>query len=837
MRLGTRSALLCVIGAAAWYAGAPAWASEARISRLLDEAKKATSLAAAKKKLDQAQASLDAARRNLRGPLGDFLEADIVRGRGEAALDEWRRAPKKAKPPLRREARRYLEQATRDYDRVRKTCEKSLQDIEDAFKGRDVSRDRKWQEASKHVSRARYQLAWQHYRVGDLADKETEADKRQGHFNKALEGFSYFTSFTDMIKHHVVFDCFLGHSLCLHELERYDELIESLEGDFKIEQQMRDAGRDRARQDALRRMMYLLVKGYDWRSRGKASVELEAIASQYLGALRPSHDEDVLDLEVAVIRARNLAALLKAGGPSLRRMAGAYRRALDQMVSLVELHGDPWLSDLDKALGRPPTKTPSREFGKAREYFNAKNYPKAIEVVDKALKAAHAGRRPAKALVNLYYVKAAALWNVHRWREAHLAAADFVRLYPNDRRAPEMCRRAVQAGLKAMKQEPPLAWDQFDRFLRAAKRAFPDEPELEKAPWFNIQFLIQENRHAEAERKLRRILPGKPLYRHAQYGLALVAHRRAEADGGPHGKNTASVGRNLEQGMDAIRRFAAAPIRHFREDEPRLSEAAVHVAHAIARSFLALPRPRWDKARRLLDRLDASDTLGHIEAGQRRALRLEVKMLAGGLDQAWELIDSSMKRLRVEPHVAQAIARIADRLDRDWSQRATAQTPTQLEQRGRRLVRIYEFLLREMRRRSDDAAGDQELNLRRRLGRTHLRLRDYREAIRHSKWVESKWPAHQAKPADVLRTLAVAYEETERYESAIQRWRTLARGLKAKTEGWYEARYHWILCCHKAQKRTTARKLLGYFELRYPTIGSAAWKEKFEELGRELGKE
>ena len=67
------------------------------------------------------------------------------------------------------------------------------------------------------------------------------------------------------------------------------------------------------------------------------------------------------------------------------------------------------------------------------------------------------------------------------------------------------------------------------------------------------------------------------------------------------------------------------------------------------------------------------------------------------------------------------------------------------------------------------------------------------------------------------------------------RWRALAKGLAKNSESWLEARYHLIVCHHRAGRRDHARNLLAYFKLQCPDPDSEVWQKRFRELERELG--
>jgi hypothetical protein len=438
------------------------------------------------------------------------------------------------------------------------------------------------------------------------------------------------------------------------------------------------------------------------------------------------------------------------------------------------------------------------------------------------------------ARATLRYVKAAAAWNLQDWPLAHQAAAEFVQSYPKDRRAADMCRRALQAGIRALKAEPPLDRREFDRFVRFARTHFPEEPEAQKAPWYRAQSLLEGEQYRDAERVLRGIPRTDPLYRHAQYGLALAAYRQAEA---AFETRPAAARVALERAGAAIRRFAATAPAHFLDDQERLAKAVAFIAHAAARGWLSLPDAQPQAALQLLDLLDKNEELRDVEPGRRLALRLEAKMLDAGIDETWTLVEEFLDQSFVEPHVAQAIARIAERLEDERGTQAQEGDAAQAADLDRKLLRVYTFLQEQIMHRTDEAAVRQKLNLRRRMARVHLRLDQPKQALPHLKWVRGKWPEGQPLPADMLRGLALGYEAVGRHDLALDRWQTLVRGVKAKTPEWYEAYFHWIQGYAAQKQIARARKLVDYLKLRYGEIEDPTWKARFQAIEKELREE
>jgi hypothetical protein len=59
----------------------------------------------------------------------------------------------------------------------------------------------------------------------------------------------------------------------------------------------------------------------------------------------------------------------------------------------------------------------------------------------------------------------------------------------------------------------------------------------------------------------------------------------------------------------------------------------------------------------------------------------------------------------------------------------------------------------------------------------------------------------------------------------------LLQGLPQGTESWYEAKYQQIRTLAQID-REQAGKVYRQFELLYPDLGGAAWRERFEQLTR-----
>jgi len=850
MKAGVRLILACGVGVLLLAAqpGRAAGIIRSEIERLLNDAMAAPTVPKAHEKLAAAKARLTSA--TIKDIEREFLNTEIERTRALAVLNAWRRAPDvgaRHASPLRDEARRLLLAALDLYGDEERGFQKMAKDNLDKITeslppDADPAKDSRAGEASDYVARTTYNQAWLEYRLGDLADPATEAADREARLKKALERFGTFTA-EGYRDHPIILDCYLGKTLCLYGLKQYDEVLATLQEEDKpadnrkglaFSRRLRDGLRSEAQRPAYKTLLHLFAKSHEAKNGDTPSEPLETMAFQYFDSLPTAYVHDKLDLDLALVRASNLNALAKAAAGNRTGMAATYQARLERIKSLIELYGEPWYTELYRRLGQPPPPTTRGVMEDVRKLFGEKKYQDARDGIDKALASLEKeGKAKGPVGADLRHARAAAYWNLQSWPDAHRAAYEFIKLYPQDRRAPEMCRRALQAGLKAVTARPPaLETPAFLDFLDYGERNFKDEPEVQRAPWTRAHLLLEAKQYPEAEATLKRVDPKSPLYRQAQYGAALAAYRQAEPLLVP---NPLAAKAHLERAAAAAGRAADTPPQAGTLELEKLPEALVSVAHAIAQSFLNLPQPKQDAVARLLDKLDQAPGLKEIDTIRRLALRLEAKALAGGTDEVIKMIDGVLQGDAPEPHLIQVIANFADRLEKEADRLDPAGRQAQAEEMRRKLAEIYRFMLRQVGQSTDARIRAQEPLIRRHLAGCLLALGEDREAADNYEKLKKNARPGEPLPADVLRGLARSYGNRGIYAKALENWRPLARGLQKESEDWYEAQYHVIRCVYKAGNRQNARQLMDLFRLQYPAIKSPVWAPKFKALDEEIG--
>jgi len=207
-------------------------------------------------------------------------------------------------------------------------------------------------------------------------------------------------------------------------------------------------------------------------------------------------------------------------------------------------------------------------------------------------------------------------------------------------------------------------------------------------------------------------------------------------------------------------------------------------------------------------------------------------VLAGNIDVATKMLGKMVEQEAKDEYTASALIAIADPLEKEYERSAEANQPEAAKRLAEKLASIYAFLLEHTKAQAD-APADQEIAIRRRLAQSLVRLGKRAEAIPHYRWLQDRVPL--ATAGDVLHGLATAYQDTQKYGDAAEIWNTLSKGLKDKSDDWYEARYHLMWCCAKAGDQERTRKLMRFFRLTNANIPTKDWAAKFDAFEKELG--
>ena len=810
MRVSAWSALSCLVALCACRS-VLAQSPTAEVDRLRQEAAASRTKSEADQKFDQAEVLLANSRRSMDSLDHGFLQNEITQARGLVCIAFWQR--NRSDIRLRDEGRRLLLIALDKYDWLGKQCEDRAEAIEQKFSGSKLERDKYYKTIVGNISRANYKKAWTQYLLGMSADR---SDERHERLKNGLDGFISFTA-RGYRNDPIVADCFIGQARCLYELERYFDVTQVLDPE-KITQ-------SNTTPNIYKRMTSLRIKAYGALSR---HLMVDDCANLYFESLPGDHRFDAGELDSAIAWARSLAFLIS--DPVLEKYRRTYEKYLAKIRKIVSAQGEQWRTRLAKALRDGGMESPLGYVERARQYFIEKQYEQAVAEAERGL-AAVAGQAGAEDIsVELRYTEFAAYWNRSRWPEAHRAAASFLKDFPNDRRASDICNMAIESGIQALKSEPPLEVAQFLKLLEYAERSFPEAAQVKKAPWYKAHLLLQADRYSAAIAILEVIPRGSPVYRQAQIDLARASFKKAEAARKNKEGNAQELAELYLDAAAALGRFADDSSEGPSESEPDHSQSAVEIAVATADRLLHLDSPEPNSVLSLIDRIKPLQrTAGKYES-RLLAAAAQANLLIGNTDIADKLVDKLLDDKSGELHTVIALINVANQFEQIRAR--AVECEEDVKSIDHKLVRIYISLLNLIGGNEERATRDREPVIRLYLAKRLLGLQRYKEAIDHYRWYLRKTPTE--KSYDAIRDLAIIYERISQYELALLQWSRLYGGMKRRTNEWIEAGYHIIYCHIKVGDRDRASKVLDHFRTLCPQSELGEWGRKFGAIEKEL---
>ena len=812
MRDPVRSKIVCVGWLAVLMAHTPIVAEPVveQIFKLQKEAIACPNKESAFDKLDQAEGLLRRSRGAFDRLEYDFQDSEMARTRALVCIALWQRNRKDTR--LRDEGRGWLTKVLDNYERLAQHYENEADAIEQKLGVSELERHKRYKTVVGNISRANYKKAWTEYVLGISTDKP---DDREGHLNRALDKFLSLTA-NGYRNDPIVADCFVGRARCLYELKRYFEVTVLLESD-KITA-------SNTTPDVFKRVTELRIKAYQALSR---HLEAEDCALLYFDSLPDDPTLDVTELEMAVAWARSLAILL--GNPDLNRFHGTYEKRVEKVGKWLSSYGEPWRSKLARVLSDSGVESPIGGLERAREHFGQKRYKDAWREAEAGLEAASKTTGAQDLCAELRYIRFAARWNGGSWPQAHRAAADFLRRHPKDRRAADICRMAIRSGIMALDASPSLDAATLLQFLEFAEKNFPHVPEVQKAPWYKGHLLLQEGRYPAAKEILEAITPDSPVYRQAQLDLARICLKQAEVAEKAREGHTKDLAVLYVGAADALGRFADKTIEPGSEADAAEARSALELAVAIADQLLRLDSSDPNAVLAFIERIEPLHDIAGKSESRLLAVRIEAQLLAGDTDAALDGIDDLLEHEPSDPHVAQAVVNISHRLEQ--IRPGSAGSEAQAEAVDGMLVRAYIFLLNHIDKSKVEEMRARKSAVRLCLADCYVRMQNPSQAINHYQWCVNNTPTQ--KVGGAIRGLAMAYEQTARYDLAVQQWRTLYTRMERRTNEWIEAGYHLIWCHIRAGNHERASQVLAQFRMLCPRSELGEWDLKFEALETE----
>jgi hypothetical protein len=758
----------------------------------------------ADERLNEADKLLDKARR-MDEIERDFMRADIKQVRGRIHMT-WARNLKDAKK--QKEAYALLLNVSDDYEKLFERC-KDKAEQSAKRQGNWRGQRERLRKSEQNTIRARYKWAWAEYYVAEASD----AEMRRVRFNKALEKFNEFTADGDPNQVYIA-RCFNAQAHCLYELRRYSEIVKILDPERFNPRRIQTKDRDTIR-EILKNATLWRVKAYRALQEHKTAA---SFAKQYLAALPKKTKLDATELEIAILWIRSLGTLAHDDQSLCAR--------INELSSLIKPYGVQWRTRLAEELDKIGIKTPYWYLSEAKTQLDNSNCERALSFIARGLEEASSDKELS---TNLRYFKFVALWKLNKWRQAQSAAKEFLENHPEDDRAAEICGWGIKSGLEALNSEPPLKTESLRKFLEYAEQNFSGNSEAKNIPWYKGYLLYLEGRYRASKQTLETIEPNSPVYHRAQHCLAMASYKQAEAIIEAGGDKQVEIKSLLGETVAALGRFADGSPENLRQQDPQLAQNAIELTIATSRCLLNLDSPDPNTVLKLYDRMQPFQEIARESEDRWLAQRMKADTMAGNIKSATENVAILLeKAAQAEPLID--ISKLLERASVSLAQ--SGKSPD-AESVDRKLVMLYKALLDSyISTSTDERIRANEASARLLLARCYQRLRQYNKAIEHYDWYMRNVP--EDKSPDIIRSLAISYEQIKKYDLALPHWRQLFGGLEKRTNEWIEAAYHLINCHVKVGNRENARKTLDYFRLLCPQSELGDWGRKFQALDEEL---
>jgi hypothetical protein len=353
----------------------------------------------------------------------------------------------------------------------------------------------------------------------------------------------------------------------------------------------------------------------------------------------------------------------------------------------------------------------------------------------------------------------------------------------------------------------------------AALQSFKqDYPAAEEATRIDVLISRLRQTHAapdEAIRELSAVKPGDKSYLSAQYELCQLQHQlweRAKA-------NPARAEPLAAELLKTADRFLAAADK-ISDTERRLRAALLAVD--LLQSDAA---PDQSRIQRLLtavagdaDRLDPRN----VTAIEYQYRRLQLAQRSADDATARQAADFIAQHGGGTPYELPALVIVAREADQGVAGAAPAQRADRVAAAANRYSRLVALLGES---RDTLAANKNAFAAASKLAQYDEEMEAWpRAADRLSRLVE-------ARPRDqrLMRRAGIACYKAGRYAEALEHWRSLLGGLENGSDDWLEAKYYQISCLQKTDL-AAAEKVFKQFQVLYPEVKSAAWRDSFAEL-------
>jgi hypothetical protein len=354
--------------------------------------------------------------------------------------------------------------------------------------------------------------------------------------------------------------------------------------------------------------------------------------------------------------------------------------------------------------------------------------------------------------------------------------------------------------------------------LEAYRRDYPASEEAQQVESLAARLRQSQLPPREAISELSAIKPGDANYASAQYEICQLQYQLWSKVKGDSGKAKPLAAEVLK----AVDGFISASDTN--RDGLRRLKASLLAVDVLLNDAT----PAWERVGALLTSVAAAaeqleaNSAAAIEYQYRRMQLAEHRGDGASVQQAAMQIVRNGAGTAYELPALAAAARAADAAFR-------VATPADRQKQAVEGERLYSRIVELLGDSPAALANKNALAASSKLAEYDEELENWeRAAGRLKKLVDL-----QPKDRRLLRRAGVACFQAGQFAAALDYWRTLAAGLTAGSEEWFEAKYFQLACLEKTD-RAAAQNVLKQFRVLYPEVKSAAWRDKFIELAQRL---
>ncbi|MHB8970269.1 MAG: tetratricopeptide repeat protein [Pirellulaceae bacterium] len=352
--------------------------------------------------------------------------------------------------------------------------------------------------------------------------------------------------------------------------------------------------------------------------------------------------------------------------------------------------------------------------------------------------------------------------------------------------------------------------------LKRIERSFPDHPYAKRAAYEMARLLDKSDPEALAS-QLESIPERDENYAQARYDLCLLRHRLwSQQRTDPQAGTTRYL--TLHTAVNAFLRTAQAEA-----DPARAVKCCLLVADAALHNI----EPQPDNAREILDQ--AAPRVAKLPAADPLVMEYHYRLL----ELATAQDNAEQRRQQAQwltdhgtdsPYELAGLLTVANALDREAGQ-AGSENDANVNERA---YATYQRVVTLLEKSATPLSESKNLQV------AYSRLAQYAARLgKQAEAAEQLEKLLKINPQDrrLLRRAGQAQAAAGQHAQALAHWRTLLQGLPKGTDDWLEAKFFQLQSLAHTDKEQ-ARKVMQQFQLLYPDLGGAAWRDKFTELSR-----